>query len=54
MGWPVIGNLLEFADKGQPLLCHELTPKYGKVFMVRMSARSVVFVYASWALRSGF
>ncbi|MEW5298015.1 MAG: hypothetical protein WDW38_003693 [Sanguina aurantia] len=32
LGWPVIGNLLEFAVKGQPQLCHELTPKYGKVF----------------------
>lgn len=34
VGWPIIGNMVEYALKGPPLMCQQMELKYGKVFKV--------------------
>lgn len=32
LGFPIIGNIIDFSTKGVPNFCQELEPKYGKLF----------------------
>lgn len=45
-GWPVVGNLLQFARSGKSFIHYirDLCPKYGPIFTLRMGSRTVIIV----------
>eukprot|EP00268_Persea_americana_P035322 TRINITY_DN3485_c0_g1_i1.p1 TRINITY_DN3485_c0_g1~~TRINITY_DN3485_c0_g1_i1.p1 ORF type:complete len:518 (-),score=25.53 TRINITY_DN3485_c0_g1_i1:572-2125(-) len=45
-GWPIIGNLLQYARSGKPFIHYirDLHPIYGPIFTLRMGSRTLIVV----------
>ncbi|XP_015876549.3 cytochrome P450 77A3 [Ziziphus jujuba] len=45
-GWPIVGNLFQFARSGKPFLQYveELKVKYGPIFTLKMGSRTLIII----------